>query len=68
VGQEQILELKAQGHSLRQVAAKLGVGYGTIRARLLGLRKGLQKFQSEFARFAATAHLFSLSISKRRTL
>ena len=39
-----------------------------IRARLLGLRKGLQKFQSEFARFAATAHLFSLSISKRRTL
>jgi len=36
VGQEQILELKAQGHSLRPVAAKLGVGYGTVPARLLG--------------------------------
>src|SRR5579859_5527741 len=34
VDREQILELKAQGHSLRQIAAKLGVGYGTVRARL----------------------------------
>jgi DNA invertase Pin-like site-specific DNA recombinase len=32
---ERILELKAQGLSLRQIAAKLGVGYGTVRARLL---------------------------------
>jgi len=29
-----ILKLKAQGLSLRQVAAKLGVGYGTVRERL----------------------------------
>ena len=35
VASERILELKAQGLSLRQIAAKLGVGYGTVRARLL---------------------------------
>src|SRR5258706_13202122 len=35
VDRERILELKAQGHSLRQIAANLGVGYGTARARLL---------------------------------
>jgi DNA invertase Pin-like site-specific DNA recombinase len=34
VNRERILELKAQGHSLRQIAANLGVGYGTVRARL----------------------------------
>jgi transposase len=28
------LELKAQGHSLRQIATSLGVGYGTVRERL----------------------------------
>jgi len=39
VEREQILELKAQGLSLRQIAAKLGVGYGTIRARLRTLNK-----------------------------
>jgi DNA invertase Pin-like site-specific DNA recombinase len=32
---ERILELKAQGQSLRQISATLGVGYGTVRARLL---------------------------------
>ena len=32
---ERILELKAQGRSLRQIAATLGVGYGTVRVRLL---------------------------------
>ena len=32
---ERILELKAQGLSLRQIAAKLRVGYGTVRERLL---------------------------------
>lgn len=37
VDREQILELKAQGLSLRQIASKLGVGYGTVGARL---RKG----------------------------
>jgi len=35
VDRERILELKAQGHSLRQISAALGVGYGTVRARLL---------------------------------
>ena len=35
VHREQIVELKAQGQSLRQIAAKLGVGYGTVRARLV---------------------------------
>jgi DNA invertase Pin-like site-specific DNA recombinase len=34
VDRERILELKARGLSLRQIAAKLGVGYGTVRARL----------------------------------
>jgi DNA invertase Pin-like site-specific DNA recombinase len=36
---EQILELKAQGQSLRQIATNLGVGYGTVRARLHHLAK-----------------------------
>src|ERR1700719_1815742 len=36
---DRILELKAQGHSLRQIATTLGVGYGTIRARLLTSKK-----------------------------
>src|SRR5882672_2317886 len=39
VNREQILELKAQGLSLRQIAGKLGVGYGTVRARLLTSHK-----------------------------
>jgi DNA invertase Pin-like site-specific DNA recombinase len=34
VDHERILKLKAEGHSLRQIAAKLGVGYGTVRERL----------------------------------
>jgi DNA invertase Pin-like site-specific DNA recombinase len=34
VDRERILELKAGGQSLRQIAAKLGVGYGTVRERL----------------------------------
>jgi DNA invertase Pin-like site-specific DNA recombinase len=36
VDQQEILKLKAQGLSLRQVAAELGVGYGTVRERLKG--------------------------------
>ena len=36
VDPERILELKAQGQSLREIAAKLGVGYGTVRERLMG--------------------------------
>jgi DNA invertase Pin-like site-specific DNA recombinase len=39
VDPEHILELKAQGHSLRQIATNLGVGYGTVRARLLTSHK-----------------------------
>ncbi len=34
VDHERILELKAQGLSLREIADKLGVGYGTVRERL----------------------------------
>ncbi len=44
VDREEILNLQAEGHSLRQIAAKLGVGYGTIRARLLATK---QKTQSQ---------------------
>jgi len=36
---DRILELKAQGHSLRQIAANLGIGYGTVRARLFTTHK-----------------------------
>jgi DNA invertase Pin-like site-specific DNA recombinase len=36
VDRKEILRLKAQGLSLRQIAANLGVGYGTVRERLKG--------------------------------
>jgi DNA invertase Pin-like site-specific DNA recombinase len=39
VNREQILELKALGHSLRHISATLGVGYGTVRSRLLTSHK-----------------------------
>src|ERR1700691_195509 len=39
VDPERILKLKTEGHSLRQIAAKLGVGYGTVRERLLTSHK-----------------------------
>jgi DNA invertase Pin-like site-specific DNA recombinase len=39
VDRERILELKALGQSLRQIATTLGVGYGTVRARLLTSHK-----------------------------
>src|SRR6202140_2015656 len=35
VDRERIQQLKAHGQSLRQIAATLGIGYGTVRARLL---------------------------------
>jgi putative DNA-invertase from lambdoid prophage Rac len=35
VDRERILELKAEGRSLRQIAGILGVGCGTVHARLL---------------------------------
>src|SRR5712672_3317937 len=31
---ELILQLQSQGQSLRQIAAKLGIGYGTVRSKL----------------------------------
>ena len=31
---EQMMTLRSQGQSLRQIAVKLGVGYGTVRSRL----------------------------------
>src|SRR6202162_395909 len=31
---EEILQLRAEGHSLRKIAAKLGIGDGTVRERL----------------------------------
>jgi DNA invertase Pin-like site-specific DNA recombinase len=34
VDRDQIQQLKTEGHSLRQIAARLGVGYGTVRSRL----------------------------------
>jgi DNA invertase Pin-like site-specific DNA recombinase len=34
VNQEEIVRLKAEGASLRKIAEKLGIGYGTLRTRL----------------------------------
>jgi DNA invertase Pin-like site-specific DNA recombinase len=34
VNLERILQLRAQGRSLQQIATDLGIGYGTVRARL----------------------------------
>lgn len=39
VDRDRILELKAQGQSLRQIASTLNVGYGTVRVRLLASHK-----------------------------
>jgi DNA invertase Pin-like site-specific DNA recombinase len=39
VDREQIIELKSLGQSLRQIATNLGIGYGTVRARLLTSHK-----------------------------
>ena len=39
VDYEEMRKLKAQGLSLRQIAVKLGVGYGTVRERLLTAHK-----------------------------
>jgi DNA invertase Pin-like site-specific DNA recombinase len=36
---DRILQMRAEGQSLRQIAANLGVGYGTVRARLLTSHK-----------------------------
>ena len=34
VDRERILQMRTEGQSLRQIADKLGIGYGTVRARL----------------------------------
>jgi DNA invertase Pin-like site-specific DNA recombinase len=39
VDRKEILKLKAQGLSLRQIAEKLGIAYGTVRERLLTSHK-----------------------------
>jgi DNA invertase Pin-like site-specific DNA recombinase len=41
VHRESILQMRAEGLSLRQIAERLGLGYGTVRARLAGERKTL---------------------------
>jgi transposase len=33
--------MKAEGLSIRQIAERIGIGYGTVRARLAGERKTL---------------------------
>src|SRR6478752_5746942 len=44
VDQNRILQLRAEGQSLRQIAERLGVGYGTVRERLKNTeRKTLHK-------------------------
>jgi DNA invertase Pin-like site-specific DNA recombinase len=35
VDRAQVLQLREQGHSLQQIATNLGIGYGTVRSRLL---------------------------------
>ena len=48
VDQDRILELRADGRSLRQIAEALGVGYGTVRERLKnGERKTPHKTDRE---------------------
>jgi len=45
---DRILQMRAEGQSLRQVAEKLGVGYGTVRERLKdGERKTPRKMDHE---------------------
>jgi DNA invertase Pin-like site-specific DNA recombinase len=39
VDPERIRQLRAQGNSLQQIATDLGIGYGTVRARLLAPQK-----------------------------
>jgi DNA invertase Pin-like site-specific DNA recombinase len=39
VDQDRILQMRAEGQSLEQIATNLGVGYGTVRARLFASHK-----------------------------
>src|ERR1700722_4462006 len=39
VDRAQVLQLREQGQSLQQIATNLGIGYGTVRARLLASHK-----------------------------
>jgi DNA invertase Pin-like site-specific DNA recombinase len=38
VSQDEIMRLNSAGYSLRQIAEQLGVGYGTVRLKLLQLK------------------------------
>src|ERR1700676_3940770 len=51
VDRQRILELKASGNSLRQIAAALGVGYGTVRERAPHHAKDLTVCPEPFYRF-----------------
>jgi DNA invertase Pin-like site-specific DNA recombinase len=39
VERAQVMQLREQGHSLQQIATNLGIGYGTVRARLFASHK-----------------------------
>jgi DNA invertase Pin-like site-specific DNA recombinase len=43
VNLEEILQLRAEGHSLRKIAAKLGIAAGTVRDRLRDQRRKPQE-------------------------
>lgn len=56
VDNDRILEMRAGGQSLRQIAATLRVGYGTIRARLeSGERKSLRDSAQEIGSNTASS-------------
>jgi DNA invertase Pin-like site-specific DNA recombinase len=38
VNNEELRRLRAEGASLRQIAGKLGIGYGTVRVRLSNIK------------------------------
>jgi DNA invertase Pin-like site-specific DNA recombinase len=39
VDPDRILQMRARGNSIQQIATNLGIGYGTVRSRLLTLHK-----------------------------
>jgi DNA invertase Pin-like site-specific DNA recombinase len=39
VERAQVMQLREQGHSLQQIATNIGIGYGTVRARLFASHK-----------------------------
>jgi hypothetical protein len=63
VDRERILELQAQGHSLRHIAAKAGVGYGTVRERFLTTHNLGESRNSESRLVPTLARQFSPSLA-----